>query len=191
MATSFKMVKGSTLVVVTGLSGSGKSYMGPKLAEYLGDQEAYLDEDKSFKSSSQMPRIEFRGREVTLWDSEESVDIQNLRERISKKSTFHRRVVVTGFYLPPHLLEDFPVEVYIVLDIDPKTSLERRQRSKAPLAASGKFDPDKDKWMMENYTFPFYQKGLRKIEGQKSVKVHHIDASKSPEEVWEDIKKLF
>jgi hypothetical protein len=138
-----------------------------------------------------MPRVEFRGREVTLWDSEESVDVQNLRERISKKSALHHKVVVTGFYLPPHILEDFPIEEYIVLDIDPKLSLERRQRSKSMLATSGKFDPDKDRWMMENYTFPFYQKGLRKVEEQNSVRIYHIDASRSPEEVWEDIKKLF
>ena len=176
------------MIIITGLSGSGKSTMGPELAKYLGDQKAYLDEDPSFKQDK--PKVKYQGRDVNLWDAEEAIDFDDLSTRTLLKVANHQRVVLTGFYFPPSFLQTLPVEKIIVLDISPEISIARRQKSKSLSSPAKGFDLDKDRWMVENYTYPFFKKGLENLENSFHGLVYHIDATQEPFVVWKELLGL-
>ena len=188
-AASFRMIPGCKLIVITGMSGCGKSTVGPKLAEHLG--AGYLDEDKFYIPKDEMPKVDYKGRKVTLWDDEKCINFPALKEAICKKSVERKFVVLTGFYLPPGFLDEFPIEAYVILNIDEETSLERRQKSKTIMAASGVFDLEKDKWMIKNYVIPFNQKGLRKVRSATHFPVHEINGLGTKEEVWSRVEEKF
>ncbi len=108
---SLRLAPGSELIVITGLSGSGKSTQGRDLAGFLG--AAYIDQDKSFIHPRDMGTVEYKGREVPLYDQESSLDFIRLREAIAAKSFSTKKVVLVGFYLPPKVLVGLSgVQVY-------------------------------------------------------------------------------
>lgn len=185
---SFKLSPGCKLIVITGFSGAGKSTMGLRLATRL--DAGYVDEDKFFVRRELMPKVTYQGKPTSLYDHEKSIDFTRFREAIAKKSIGRKRVVVTGFFLPPKALEEFPIEKYIILDLDEETCIQRRQVSKAELAKSGKFDLEKDTWMVKNYVIPFTRKGIRKIKETLGVPWEVIDGKLPKNEVWKKIKEM-
>lgn len=189
------------LIVVLGLSGAGKSTLGPNIAEYLGS--AYLDEDQFFRPSKEMPVVDYmakdrvlKSRQTKLWDHENSIDFFAMAKAINKKFKEHSLVVLTGFYVPPDILLGwgYTVDRFLILDISPETSLSRRQHSKAVLSPNGEWDAKKDEWMMENYTWPFYQKGLTLVENSAErigYQIQHVPAEGNQGEVWTLVRRAF
>jgi thymidylate kinase len=184
---SVRLAAGTEVIVITGLSGSGKTSQGRDLAGFL--DAAYIDQDKSFIHPRDMGTVDYKGHPVPLYDQESSIDFLFLRETVAAKSFSKRKVILVGFYLPPKVLENFNVTKYIILNIDQETSMERRKRSKS---RSGRWNAVKDEWMVKNYVVPFYQKGIRKMkETDGEYDIVEIDATRSREEVWNDVKALF
>jgi len=189
------------LIIVLGLSGAGKSTLGPNIAEYLGS--AYLDEDQFFRPHKEMPVVDYpakdrvlKSRQTKLWDHENSIDFAAMTKAINKKFKEHTLVVFTGFYVPPDILLGwgYVIDRFLIFDICPEVSLARRQHSKAVKSPGGKWDVKKDRWMMENYTWPFYQKGLKLVENSAKrlgYAIQHIPAEGNPSEVWSLVRHAF
>lgn len=178
-----------SLIIISGLSGAGKSTIGPMLADYLDAD--YIDQDKFFRRPSTFPLVATpKGKKVRLYDHESCIDFDRMTNIISDRLKRFETVVLSGFYLPPKFFSDLPLTRYIVLDIDYEVCLARRAKSKAILAAPRKFDTEQDRWMVETYVLPFYREGLDQIL-MSGVKVDRIQADVKSDIVWSEVKKLF
>lgn len=178
-----------SVIIITGLSGAGKSTIGPKLADYLGAD--YIDQDRFYRHPSTFPLVATpSGKKVRLWDHEGCIDFDRLVEGVWTKLRTTQTVILTGFYLPPKLLSSLPVVRYLILDIDYEICLTRRAKSKSILAAPRKFDTNQDRWMVETYVLPFYQKGLDQIL-TSGMRVDRVQAGPKNDQVWSSVKGLF
>jgi thymidylate kinase len=191
------------LIIITGLSGSGKSTLGERLANHLSSptrRVTHIDEDDFYFHPSTFPTAKYEGKNVRIWDHESCVDFDRMCHNVVE-ALKSRLVILTGFFLPPHVM--FPIlevvtpAVYIVLNIPPEVSLQRRAVSKgsrkapsgiAPPSPSSGWNLDKDKWMMEKFIYPFYEVGqtlLRESESSKKWKIETIDGTLPGDRVFE------
>lgn len=199
------------LIIITGLSGSGKSTLGERLASHLATptrKVVHIDEDDFYFHPSTFPTAKYKGKDVRIWDHESCVDFDRMCQKVIE-ALKTRLVILTGFFLPPHVM--YPIleygipEVYIVLNIPPEVSLQRRAISKGsrkappppssgvphgaaprssgtappssgvPYGAPSGWNLDKDRWMMEKFIYPFYEMGQTLLRESEITKRWKIE----------------
>lgn len=148
---------GQLLIVVSGLSGAGKTYQAQRLAKLL--KLTHIDQDRFYKSCNQMPDITFsNGIEMKNWDCLESLDFKRQNQMIDRH--VRQGVIFSGFACRQHVFEHH-IDLHIHLQITPSTCYERRQYQ-------GKDDPELGQLIIDELVYPFY------VETLKSSRIDHI-----------------
>jgi len=125
-----------------------------------GQKCAIVDQDSYWVKD--MPRVDYAGRSVKLYDHVDAVNWNAMFLAISEALQENVHVILTAFLLPVDQCTRLPKKVhtqFIEFVISTEISMARRKKSKAALCEKrGKeFDSVFDAWMVENYTTPLYE----------------------------------
>lgn len=136
---------GQLLVVISGLSGAGKTYWGMQLAKLLG--LTFIDQDSFYKPIWSLPKFTFStGLEMHNWDCLEALDTKKQNQIIGKK--IKKGVILSGFACRKDIFEH-RISVHIHLEITQETCFLRRQDQHKDHAEDGAM-------IVNELVYPFY-----------------------------------
>lgn len=137
------------IIGITGVSGSGKTTVGKRLAEILDYQ--FIDLDEFFLPNK--PKIILsNGKERSNWDSLQSIDISAFQNKIKQ----YKKVIVVGFALIDRI---FPIKpkctIWLKTGINKEVVIERcienRIKSKK---IDNKEKQEEDELMVREVVYP-------------------------------------
>lgn len=166
------------LVVISGISGSGKSTIGEKVAEELG--WSYLDMDTFYLQMKPIVRLS-TGETVTNWDTLEAIDVNKLKERL-RQLLERNNVLFTGFAPDPTIFPVRPtVHIHLGTGRNAEEIIERsilsRRRSKGFTGQKAV----KDERMVREIVYPFYEKvmnGFGYHDNEKLIYVYNMNGDR-------------
>ena len=183
------------LVAISGLSGSGKTTIGKKLAKEHGAK--FIDLDKYFVPKENIPRTKLsNGEYVTNYDCYEAINWQKFWEDVDKSLYKYELVVIVGYCLPITEEQffitygedrDYDYHFHLHLKLDKEECKKRRVASKG--LTGDKIE--KDGLEVDEIVWPFYKQNYYH---SGDLNYRHIDevvdATKSPNIVFEHISGI-
>lgn len=115
-------INGQLLICISGMSGSGKSYIAEQLSNLLNIK--HIDQDTFYIHPSKMPKVRLSdGKSYTNWDSEDSINLKLMNNEIDKY--IKKGIIFSGFSCRNGWF-DHSINVQIHLEITKETSYQRR-----------------------------------------------------------------
>lgn len=146
---AFVKIKGHLIVLISGLSGSGKTRLGQNISKLFNmkliNEKDYLK--KNYGELATLPN----NVKIINWDSDDIYDWEKLNEDILRNSK--KGVIVTGSAFPANKLE-FTADFHIHIKLSKQNILKRR------LQHSEKHKKEHDiaiqQIIFNNLTYPYY-----------------------------------
>lgn len=144
------------LIIISGISGAGKTTLARALVSHLGSDYKFVDADAYYMNAK--PRVTLsNGQSASNWDCFEAMDPDFPQHIASHLTQSH--VVLAGFALPDEILPVRPLAHIHLLTAYTATNLE--QRCLQARAQAKSIDVDKDQRMVREYVIPFYHDVVR------------------------------
>lgn len=179
--------KGSFVILISGLSGSGKNKIAKKLSDafkinYVSSNDFYKrDYNEKIKLST--------GDEVINWDSDEAIDWNALNSTIDKIRPMG--IIVTGQVFPNEKMA-VPIDYHINLKVSKQNILKARKEfiEKHP----DKY-PDETRildtpaWTIKfnQLTYPYYLNALQRSKVNKFINANDLSNDEIYEQVFDAI----
>lgn len=159
------------IILISGLSGTGKTTLGKLLSEFIPDS-SFTDLDWFYHKDKPTFRLS-SGKVLKNWDAVASIDWQKFNEHVLNLQTSTK--IVVGFVLPQELLKfksDKHFHLIYSFDFDDELNIgkciETRQKSK-------NFTEDQkiqeDKLMVRESVYPFYKECLDHMKFDQIISV--------------------
>lgn len=175
------------IIAISGISGSGKTFIGSRLAIRLSGM--HVDRDIYYKENKPKVRLS-NGVVKSNWDTHEALDNVRMNEDLRVLSGL---LILSGFDLSDEVFdEDNKPDVHIHLHISPELSLQTR------LAVKDFNSDDKEthRLMFNEVVYPFYQNVCRSSSINKTINVEIDNSSQRRsgddivDEIIEYLKKI-
>jgi len=181
------------LIVISGISGSGKTTIGRALVKYFNsfkgaNDEAYkfVDEDSFYLKNK--PKVKLsNGLVVANWDTLEAIDINSLRLTIESSEN----IVLVGFTLTKEIIGEYK-SIHFHLSIGDtdevviRRCVEARKRSKGFRGDKAKID----ELVVREVVMPFYKRTLKESDIDFKIDIYDHDKRRSVSEIVEVIMSL-
>jgi shikimate kinase len=174
------------MIVLFGISTSGKSTLGEVLAKNLGYH--WIDIDTFYKKEK--PKITLRGVPgVENWDTIDAINEDNL----IAECKWYKNVVLSAFIISDPLLKKITHNYKIFLLKTGSNAEEEKERCIASRIVSKRFKTqakqDKDRAMVEDILYTAYQDALTKLETVEVINVYDCNGErKSVKDLIEQIE---
>lgn len=149
------------IIVISGLSGSGKTKLGKEIAtlfkcEFLNTAK-FCKKDYDNKISFKLPSSD-KTYEFTNWDSDDIIDWDKLNNEVKDIKT--KGVIISGISFPKDKIT-FKPDFHIHIKLNKQNLLKKRQQFVEDHKDDCKeFDTIKDSdvelYLMNHYTYPYY-----------------------------------
>jgi len=167
-------------ILISGISGSGKSLIGSVLAERLGYQ---FVEGDSFYLKDKPKATLSNGGTVSNWDTPEAID-WNLLNKTCRGLLYEKSIVLVTF-LPLVELFDFPIHCHIRLEVGENVS----EKCICSRSSSKNFSSEKknlDELVVKELVIPMCESlKTRKVDCE--VRVYDKDTRRSVEDILKEI----
>jgi len=154
-------------IAISGISSSGKSFIGQKLAKEL--ELSYIDLDYFYLNSKPFITLS-NGITVKNWDCDEALDIKKLKTFVTEKHS--DGLLLVGFNLTDDLLPVKP-NFHIHLSIgDTEEEIIKRCIISRNLSKNfSKKSAENDKLVVKELVYPFYLETLKRSSIDFTIKV--------------------
>jgi uridine kinase len=180
----YKEKRGQLIILISGLSGSGKTALGKNISRdfrmKLIDTQEYYKHD--YDAKVKLPN----GKEILNYDTDEIVDWGKLSDDVNNAKK--DGVVVTGNAFPKEKL-DFTPDYHIHLKIS-KQYLKQKRLEYIEKHKELKTDPETETLRVNIYTYPYYLNVIERMKIDKTIYTPEKTEGQIYDEIFEEIIKF-
>lgn len=175
----------SLVIVISGLSGSGKTTVAKKIAKDFNIE--LIEQFDFYKKDYNETIVLNKDTKIINWDSDDAIDWDKFNSVVNEKK--HSGVIIAGMSFPTDLIE-FPIDFHIHLHVPKQVTLERRRaylsrhQDEFPESFS-EIDTNLDKLKLNKLTYPYYLESKNKMNITKYINATDINEDQVYDQIFD------
>lgn len=180
---AFKEFNGQLIILISGLSGSGKSKLGDNIAQDF--KLEHIDTKKFYKQNYNNTSELANGKKVVNYETDDAFDWNAMNKEINDKKK--NGIVVSGHAFPTDKL-DFIQDYHIHLKIS-KQKLKQNRIEYIEKHPEKSYDSESETLRINSISYPYYLTILKRMKMDKFLETSELSSDEIYDAVFDEIIK--